>query len=314
MSHWIIVLLPVLAAAVGPAPVGSEVLESDAAVFWSSGRTFRATGEFGTGTMEFVPLRRFELRDAAGRVLYERAGTGQTVLDVADNGVVVGIDFDGPVSGRAKLHFYDRQGVEQGSAEVGFLNQRAFSEDGSTYWVLDGREGLRAFASAGKELYNLGPGNRFAVSADGRRCALAQDSAVVLFEAGQRVAVIAGTTPFTRQLSLSDDGALVGWVERNRLVVHRFGESSPRFESGPPEPGMQFISLDIGPAGEVLAGLDEGRPHRRGLVYLFDEGGVVAWRQELEYERWNITVPAVRFGAGRSFEVRTAARLDRYEY
>ncbi|MBM3314861.1 hypothetical protein FJY71_03345 [candidate division WOR-3 bacterium] len=297
-----------------PRPVGEELVAADAFHYHSPAREFTAVVEFEAGNTEFVPFSRFELRDAAGRTIYAKPGSGHTVLDVSDDGFAVGIDFDGPVSGRARLHFYDLQGVEQGSAEVGFLNQRTFSDDGRTYCVLDGRAGLRAFRD-GRELYALGPGHRFAVSADGSRLALAQDSVIRLFAGGREKAVITGTTPFVRQVAFSGDGERVGWVECGRLSVRRFEDGGLVFECGPPEPGMRFISLDLSADGRlVLAGLDEGKPHRRGLVWLLDPSGAEVWRRELAYGQWNIEVPAVRFGAPGSFEVRTADRSVRYEY
>lgn len=315
MRTLLLLLLPALLPA-APRLVGQKALTHDAYHFTSPGRLFQAVVEFETGNSEFVPFSRFELRDAAGGLVYAKDQPGHTVLDVADNGIVVGIDFDGPISGRARLHFYDATGVEQGTADIGFLNRRAFSADGGTYCVNDGVNGLRVFSVRGSELHNLGPCNTFAVSPDGRRIALAQDDAIRLYTDGVETERIPLAAPLLRALSFSPTGDAFGYASRRELRVRRDGSE---FAFTPADPALNIISLDLG-ADRILLGTDRdaGRGsldrHRRGMVYLLDYAGKVADEHEVRYPAWNIEVPGVRFQAGQSYRVRLVDEELEYRY
>jgi hypothetical protein len=319
MRMLVLSLLPALAMALAPTLVSERPAGSDDLQFRSPGGSYGAKVEYAVGNTEFVPFVRFELRDRAGKTVYTKSGGQHTVLDISDNGLVVGVDFDGPVSGRAKLHFYDAQGRERGTAEVGFWNRYGFSADGSVYCVLDGKQGLRVFTSEGKELYNAGQGNRFAVSADGRQVALATDEAILLLKEGVRTASIPIASPFVRQMAFSPDGERFGYCERSTLYLHRVRDAALQFKYRPEDARLQFISLDVGNELAV-AGLDvdggrgKADRHRRGFVILLDSAGAPAWQQELTYTRWNIVVPDVRFGAGSTFRVRTAEAVREYRY
>lgn len=315
-----VLVLPAILLAATPRLLSEEPVAARPDGFFSPQGRFQATVELTEGNTEFVPIARFELRDDAGRLVYARPGAGHTVLDISDNGTVVGADFDGPVSGAARLAFYDSAGNLSGTADIGFYNQRAFSADGSRFGVLDGRSGLRVFTADGRELYNLGPGKRFAFSADGSRIALARDEAVLLYRDGRPTGSIPVAGSFLRQLVFSADGARLGLIDRHALRMFRTADSGLEFEFRPAEAGLQFISLDISPEGGlVLAGLDNGARgspdrHRRGQAVLLDGAGRVLWQQSLEYQRWNIGLPAVRFEPGHKFELRTAEAVSRWQY
>jgi hypothetical protein len=318
MRAIVVALLPAFLMAAAPSLVSQEKASTDAYHFYSPGRAYEALVEYETGNTEYVPFSRFALKDKSGTTVYSKQGRGHTLLDIADNGTVVGIDFDGPISGRAKLHFYNVAGVEQGTAEVGFLDRRAFSADGRVYCVNDGKRGLRVFTVEGRELYNLGKGNRFAVSADGKQVVLAQDDAILLFTEGKQTSRIPGSSPFIRQMRFSPDGSLFGYVDRRELHLFRVATSEPLFVWRPEDAGFSFTSLDIA-SDMVLAGLDRdaGRGtsdrHKRGRVCLLDLAGKPVWCEDLAYSRWNAFVPAVRFCQGRAFEVRTATDFLNYE-
>lgn len=316
-----LLLIPLFAQAISPRLAGRDSLASDLHAFTSPGRTYRAVVEYETGNSEFVPFSRFELQTADGRTVYARQGDGHTLLDISDQGTVVGIDFDGPVSGRAKLHFYGLDGAERGTAEVGFLKSRTFSANGSVYGVDDGRSGVRLFRLDGTELYNLGQANRFALSGDGRTAALAQDEAVVLFRDGSEAGRHPLSSPFVRDIGLSRDGSVAAWVDRFRLHVYGVHDRRLLAELAAPEAALRFISVSVSADGSLIAaGLDEdaGRGtqdrHRRGLVMLFDQAGTVLWQQRLTYDRWNISVPGVEFTGPRAFRVTTADHVLQYEF
>lgn len=319
MRMLVLLLLPALALAFAPTLVSERPVGTDTLQFRSPGGSYGARVEYSLGNTEFVPIDRFELRDRAGKTVYTRSGGQHTVLDISDNGLVVGADFDGPVSGRAKLHFYDAQGRERGTADVGFWDRHGFSARGSVYCVLGGRQGLRVFTSEGKELYNAGRCNRFAVSADGRRVALATDEAIRLLKDGVPTASIPISSPFIRQMAFSPDGERFGYCERRTLRLYRVRDAALEFQYRPEDAKLQFISLDVG-NGLTVAGLDvdggRGKTdrHRRGFVILLDSAGAPVWQQELTYKQWNIGVPDVRFESGRTFQVRTADMVREYRY
>jgi hypothetical protein len=312
-------LMPALVLALAPTLVSKRPVGTDTLQFRSPGGGYGAKVVYAVGNTEFVPFDRFELRDRAGKMVYTRSGGQHTVLDISDNGLVVGADFDGPVSGRAKLHFYDAQGRERGAADIGFWDRHGFSADGSVYCVQDGKQGLRVFTSEGKELYNAGRCNRFAVSADGRQVALATDEAIRLLKDGVPTASIPISSPFVRQMAFSPDGERFGYCERRTLRLYRVRDAALQFQYRPEDAKLLFISLDVGNELAV-AGLDVdgGRGntdrHRRGFVILLDSAGAPAWQQELTYGQWNSAVPDVRFEAGSMFRVRTADAAREYRY
>jgi len=127
MRMLVLLLLPALALALAPTLVSERPVGTDTLQFRSPGGDYGARVEYTLGNTEFVPIDRFELRDRAGKMVYTKSGGQHTVLDISDNGLVVGADFDGPVSGRAKLHFYDTQSRERGTADVGFWDRHGFS-------------------------------------------------------------------------------------------------------------------------------------------------------------------------------------------
>ncbi len=316
-----LLLMPLLAPAVSPRLAARESLASDLNAFTSPGRIYRAVVEYETGNSEFVPFRRFELQTADGRTVYARQGDGHTVLDISDQGTVVGIDFDGPVSGRARLHFYGPDGAKRGTAEVGFLKSRTFSADGSVYGVDDGRSGVRLFRPDGTELYNLGRANRFELSGDGRTAALALDEVVVFFRDGKEASRHPLSSPLVRDIGLSQDGSVAAWADRFRLCIYGVRDRRLLAEQAAPEAALRFISVSVSSEGHLIAaGLDvdggRGSPdrHRRGRVMVMEPTGTVLWQQELDYDNWNFTVPWVEFAADNSLIVKTADHMLRYEY
>jgi len=319
MRMSVATLVPALALAVGPTLVSERPVGIADGRFYSPGGLYSAVVEYGAGNTEFVPFGRFDLLDQDGKVVYSKDGIQHTVMDISDNGLVVGADFDGPVSGRARLHFYDRQGQERGSTDIGFWGQRRFSADGSVYCVLSGSQGLRVFVSTGRELYNAGPGNRFAVSADGRHVALATDTEIRLLRDGEVIASIPLATPFVRDMAFSPDGRRIGYCERRGLAAHRTQDGVCEYRYEPDDKGMRFISLDLGNRFAVC-GLDfdagRGTPgrHRRGSVVLLNAAGLVVWQEELAYNRWYFAVPKVRFGPAGMLSVRTAEAVREYRY
>jgi len=141
MRMLVLSLIPALVLALSPTLVSERPVDTDASQFRSPGGDYSAKVVYAAGNTEFVPFERFELLDRDGKTVYARDGGQHTVLDISDNGLVVGADFDGPVSGRAKLHFYDAQGSERGTADVGFWDRRGSRPTAaSTVCLMAGRD------------------------------------------------------------------------------------------------------------------------------------------------------------------------------
>ncbi|MEO0095818.1 MAG: hypothetical protein ABIL46_03070 [candidate division WOR-3 bacterium] len=318
---FFIYLLPLFAGAIEPVLIKSEGYQFDPFVIYSPNHKYYALVTYGTGNSEFVPFDQFILKDNSNRIIYTKANFNHTVVDISDNGWVMGADFDGPISGKAILHFYDSKGVKHNTAEIGFFNQRAYSTDGSVYCVLDGLNGLRVFKADGTPLYNLGKGNTFAVSDDGSYIALALDEEIVLFFRGSQWGRIPVISPFIRKIKFSPDNSILCFIDRKNLYVYGVSDRQLiiRYEEKKSE--RNFISLDIARDNKtIIAGLDEdfgrnsGARHKKGYVYLFNINDGLIWHTGLNYDNWDITIPEVKFIDHSTFIVRTNSEVLRYSY
>ncbi len=289
--------------------------------FFSENGEFCGLVEYGTGNTEFIPITRLILQNKNGEIIYEKNNFSHTLVDIANNGAIVGIDFDGPISGRAILNFYDTKGVKLATTPVGFLLERCFSAESNIYCVNDGVNGLRVFRLNGQELYNLGKCNWFAVSRDGKMIALAQDTEIILFEHGNKVGKIPVSSPFIRQIKFSADGSLLSYIDRKNIYLNSVQESKMIFHYQEQNPKFNLISFDIAPDNSaIILGLaeDKGRGvpnrHTRGFVYLFDTNGKLQWKEEIKYSKWNVFVPEVSFTSNCSFKVITIYDIYEYQY
>ncbi len=188
MSLFNLILFLILG--IEPDLVRREKIEIPANTFPSPSGEYLLFFEYGEGNSEYIPFRLAVLKNKGGKEIWRKADFNHTLADIADNVIVIGIDFDGPLSGKAKLHFYDKEGRKKNTAEVGFLGERAISSNNERYAILDGRNGLRVFNLKGEELFNLGKGNRFTISSDGKFVALADDEKITIFGEGKRLNTI----------------------------------------------------------------------------------------------------------------------------
>lgn len=320
MIKTLLLTWPVLLCALSPALLNESALPVEPNLLRSSAGEFYARFEYGLGTSEFIPIARFELFDRSGRSVYVREDFNHTLFDIADNGRVVGIDYDGPVSGRAKLHFYDPEGRIEGTAEIKFLSRRQFSGDGSVYAVLDGMQGLRLFNPDGSARYELGPANGFSLSSDGRSLALVRDQEIVLYRNGAETGRIPVETPFIRGLTISPDGRRLGFIDRKNYYLYDFETVRQLGHYRETNPEFNFITLDLADGGVALTGLDRdpgrGKPgrHTSGAVYLLDDQASIRWREAVDYESWDITLPAVEFAPDNRFRIKTDRVVREYGY
>jgi len=316
-----LLFIPMIALGLQLKLVKTAPVDKDAKKISSENDQYRAVIEYDHGNFEYVPVKRFKLQNQEGRVMFELVNQAHTLFDVANSGVVVGLDFDGPVSGQAVLNFYSPTGSRLATAQIGFLGERGFCRDGSVYAVNDGHAGLRVFTAQGKELYNLGRGNWFALAGNGRRVALAQDAAILLFDDGKPAGEIALAAPFLRQMKLSDDGSVLAFADRKDIHLYRVAEAKRLFSYHEANAQLNFISLDISRDNKmVIAGIAEdkgrGAPDRntRGFIYLFDGRGKIKSRQEIKYANWSAFIPDVSFSANQSIKVKTVDEVHEYTY
>lgn len=314
-------ILPIAVMAVEPILIGRADMVVQPMKIVSAGGEYCIVFEYGAGNTEYVTIERFTVRTRTGDPVYEKTGMKHTVLDIADNGIVVGIDFDGPISGRARLVFYDAVGNEIGTAFIGFLLERTFAGDGSVYCVNDGVEGVRVFNSNGAELYCLGAANSIACSQDGSRVAVARDDGIYLFLNGEEVNTLTVPSPFVRQMKFSPDGTLIGYITKNTFTVYDLGNNVELFRYEEAGTERHFISFDIVPHNTgFVCGLDEdggrGVPdrHTKGYLYYLDGSGTIQWQDEMHYDKWNIHVPLVRVESEHTFMVSTVDQVYHYEY
>lgn len=314
-------LIPVLTLALKPSLVSQTKITDNSYKLSSSNGEFCGSITYGEGTSEFVPIERFTLKDKSGHLRYELTQFGSTLVDISNNGSVVGIDFSGPVSNKATLHFYSPAGIQVGTASVGSLLERSFSTDGSVYCVNDGTSGLCVFDPAGNELHNVGRGNWFAVSADGKMIALAQDNSLLIFNEGKPAGSIALASPFIRQMRFSPDGTRLSFVDRKNLVVYSTAESRMLLNYRENNSQLNFISCDVNAGNNlVVAGLEEDKGRgtidrrTRGYIYLFDATGKLAWKGQVRYSNWSAFIPDTRFTSDHSFQVKTVDEVYEYKF
>ncbi len=318
MIKFIVMFVPLLALFAGQIagfqpvltatnPVGDEVNRR-----YSENRQYYAEFEYATGTPEFVPIARFQLFDPNGKAIYSIPDFQHTIFAVGNTGMVIGVDFDGPVSGRARLTFYDPAGRPGKTADIGFLLDQTFTRDGLRYGVNDGSNGVRIFDSEGEELYNLGPANQFALSSDGRIAVLARDTDILIYENGKFLRRVDRSSPFIRCLRVSSEGQWAGYADRKVLFVMDVKTGETLIDYTEADKQLNFISFDICDRGPVIiAGFeqDKGRGiadrHTRGMVRALVRGGAIVWEAPVNYRDWNIHVPQVSIGPDNTFSVLT---------
>ena len=288
---------------------------------FSRNRRFSCLIEYSLGNSEYIPINRFILKNKSGETIYEKTQLKHTLIDISNNGEIVGIDYDGPISGKAGLHFYNTEGVEIGTNSVGFLLERCFSTKSNVYCINDGNSGLRVFKLNGEELYNLGKCNWFSVSFDGNYIAVTQDTVIILFEQDNQISRIPLSSPFIRQIKFSEDGSLLGYIDRKSIYLYSILEQKIIFQYNEKNNKLKFTSFDItSDNSAIILGLaeDKGRGmpdrHTRGYVYFFDMSGELHWKGEIRFNKWNAYIPRVSFTGSCTFKVITVNDIYEYQF
>lgn len=317
----ILLFIPLLMFAFEPTLLKMHDKVNDPLAISSSDGSYIGFFEYGEGNTEFVPIAHFVLKDAHGSIVYEKQSFGHTVFDIANTGYVVGIDFDGPVSGKGILHFYTQAGRELNSYTIDFLLERSYSKNGEVYCVNDGKNGLIVFNHDGEKLYDLDKVNFFAISEDGSMIAAARDAGIDIYEHGQFIRHIALVSPFVRQMIFSSDGLELLYMDKKNIRFIDIHTGEMIFQYQESNKHLSFTSCDIsGDRTLILAGLDEDKGkntsgrHTRGKVYIFNTEGDIVWSKDISYTRWNISIPHVLFIETRSFTIETIDDILVYNY
>ncbi len=317
----LILFIPLLALAVQPVLLKESTANDNLMSVYSKKSLYHASFTYDAGNSEFIPIAEFTFYDANGAIVYHKDNFGHTLFDIGDNGVVVGIDYDGPISGKGALHFYNGQGAATGKTEIGFLMVRSFSENGMVYCVHDGINGVRVFDDTGKELYNLGKANSYALSGDGSLIAIATDEQIIIFKSGQEIDRIPIGSPYIKQMVFSRDGSLFAFIDRKLLVVYDLPEKTIKVRREEIAGELEYISVSISHDNSlVMVGEDEdlGRGvqnrHVRGLVNLLDLSGDIQWQTAVPYKTWNAVIPNVVFIGEQTFTVKTVENVFEYRF
>ena len=317
----ILLFIPLLIFALEPRLVEMQDMVNDPRAISSSDGSYIGLFEYGKGNTEFVPISHFVLEDKNGNSLYEKQVFGHTLLDIANTGIVVGIDFDGPVSGKGILHFYDQHGKKINSYTIDFLLERVFSKNGEVYCVNDGNNGLIIFNRNGEKIYDLEKANFFSVSHDGSMIAAARDAGIDVYENGQFIRHIPSNSPFVRQMVFSNDGSRLLYMNKKQINCTAIKTGELIFHYQETNEHLSFTSCDISPDRSlIIAGLDrdagKNTPdrHTHGSVYMFNDQGDIIWSKDIAYNRWNTSIPRVFFTEASSFAVETIDNKLVYNY
>jgi hypothetical protein len=318
---YLLFVVPIVLIAFEPSFDNIYDNSHDPLVIMSSNKKYRGSITYGIGNTEYVPIDEFVLKDNEGHILYTTRDLDHTLVDIANNGVFVGIDFNGPISGQGMLHFYDQQGVVLATSQIGFLLDRRFSRNGERYCVNDGASGVRVFRTSGEELYNLGKGNYFSISPDGGLVAVARDVSIDVHENGSLVQNIPLSSPFVRQMVFSQDGKAIVFIDKKNLYCYDLDQGEMVFHYTEENDHLHIISCDISPdRSMVIVGLDEdpGRNsasrHQQGTIMIVDMEGIVLWSYEIPYTSWNIQTPHVAFTGTSSFSVETVESTREFSF
>ena len=286
-----------------------------------SGRVF-GVSTFADNAPSTLHVIRFDVYDRDGTRRFRIDKPAATEFRLSGDGRwTVGIaGGDGMME--ARLYLYDGAGEERATWTVPHLSHLTLPLSGTRFFAASRGE-LLAYPYDGSEPQRLGRFEAFATSDNGRHVTLCGAGSVFLMNESGLVFSAKSSVTAVRSAAVSPDGRYVAVVGGDRLEM--FGSEERDLiwtvtSSG--EPDLRFISvaLSVDP-WRVLCGLDRdpgvnARPeerHNGGAVFLFGKDGVLQWREELSYQRWNFKVPAVAFkSADGQIEVRLADEHRQY--
>jgi len=266
----------------------------------------------------FLAARKFELYSADGKKLWEIDDPKASEFYISNRAeLIVGISA-GNETPKSGLAFYDRSGQMLSSTTVGFLNGVSFSANGKRFFANSAKDGLMSFGDSGELEDNLGPCDRFAVSPDGEWVATVLEGRLRLFRQGQPTEFSPQIDPLVRSMSFSLGNQYLAVLDKKNLQLFEVANGQLLWKHTLDQAGLSFISVDVSAgAKRVIAGVDfdRGREagrhqrHTKGLVYVLDKKGEIAWQREFTYKLWSTLFPRVRFSAdGTSFSVLTRER------
>lgn len=267
----------------------------------------------------FLAAEKFELYFSEGKKLWEIEKPNASDFYVSPGGRLIAGLSSSEGSSKSRLVFYGQTGNLTGSAKIEVPQEFSFSPNGEYLLVNTVKDGLLAFSDSGVLAAEFGLCQKFAVSRDGMYVATVSDGNLRLFALGKPVGNSVEIDPLVRGMSFSPEDAYLCVFDKTNLYLFEVPKGKLVWQYTMDQPGLSFISADVSSdAVRVIAGidLDKGSEvpyeerHTKGLVYVFDRDGKIAWERELLYRLWGSLFPRVRFSAdGSRFSVVTREKI-----
>jgi hypothetical protein len=246
----------------------------------------------------------FELYDPGGQRLIRVDDPSFSSAVVAPGGnAFVGIDgAEGLPS--SVLRFYDAQGNRRDTLAVERFEGGKFSRDGSRFFYVTARDGLRVVSADGAALNRFGRVDHWAASVDGRVVVTAVGREIKCYREGTLISSLPwrADTILLRALAVSPDGNHAAAISAAHAAVFRTDSSAFLWEVACAESNWNFRGIDLRDGVSLVAlgldydpGPDSPDRHLRSRCDVYDHAGRLVYTEEDQPERWGTLFPAVRF-------------------
>jgi hypothetical protein len=282
-------------------------------------------GFFGITTLSpkaspgFLAADKFELYSSDGKKLWEIEKPEASDFYVSPGGRLIAGLSSREGNSKSRLIFYDKTGNLTGSAKIEIPQEFSFSPIGDYLLVNTVKDGLLAFGDSGVQVAEYGLCQKFAVSRDGMYVATVSDGNLRFFVKGKPIGNTVEIDRLVRGMSFSPEDAYICVFDKMNLYLFEVPKGKLIWQYTLNQPELSFISADVSSDAErVIAGLDFDKGsevsseerHTKGLVYVFDRDGKIAWEGELSYRLWGSLFPRVRFSSdGSRFSVLTREKI-----
>jgi hypothetical protein len=258
------------------------------------------------GAADLAPAAAFELRDAAGGVLWRLGATEDVAFALSgfDQAVGMTLNVNQPEAGR--LRFYGAGGELLAEQALPGLLSGAFDTQGQRFFAISVTHGLQVFDASGAWLWEL-PGVRmYATVPGGERVLAVAGDRLFLLDDGRTTATAELSGLLVRRMALAADGSRAAVADRNEIRVYDGATLAPLWDRRLEEASLALTSLDLASAGGWLlagvardlgAGAAAEARHPAGDVRLYDAGGVQRHQISLTFSAWNIFTPTARIDA-----------------
>jgi len=246
----------------------------------------------------------FELYDTGGRRLTRVDGPSFSSAIVAPNGnAFVGVDGAEGLP-NSVLRFYDGQGNRRDTLAVERFEGGRFSRDGSHFFFVTAKDGLRARGTGVASENQFGRADQWAVSADGRLVVISVGREIKCYREGKQISSLswsADTLPI-RSLTVSQDGCHAAAISAVHAAVFRTDSSAFLWNVSSAEVDWNLRSVDLRDGLSLVAlgldydpGPDSAERHSRSRCDVYDRAGRLVHTEEDQPEKWGALFPQVRF-------------------